>query len=86
MGGRPRIDVPRVAEAPPSSLRRIFGNNVLARCKAVDISQEELAERASVHQTFLGAVGRGEVNISLSTLDQSSAVLGVELARLLIRP
>ncbi|HEX8580346.1 MAG TPA: helix-turn-helix transcriptional regulator [Allosphingosinicella sp.] len=64
----------------------MFGNNVRARRKAVDISQEELADRAGVHRTYVGAVERGEVNISLDNLDRLSAALGVEVAELLMRP
>jgi transcriptional regulator with XRE-family HTH domain len=64
----------------------VFGNNVRARRKAVDISQEELADRAGVHRTYVGAVERGEVNISLDNLDRLSAALGVEVAELLMRP
>ena len=75
-----------MAEAPPSPLRCVFGNNVRARRKAVDISQEELADRAGVHRTYVGAVERGEVNISLDNLDRLSAALGVEVAELLMRP
>lgn len=44
------------------------------------ISQEELAEKAGVHRTYVGMIERGEKNITvLSTLKISSA-LGISIS------
>lgn len=48
----------------PSPLRRVFAAQVRAR-KNLGMSQEELADRAEVHGTFIGAVERSESNISI---------------------
>lgn len=70
--------------APPSELRRVFAANVRARRKRLGISQEELADRAQVHRTFIGAVERAETNISIDNIARISAALGVRAAELMI--
>jgi transcriptional regulator with XRE-family HTH domain len=72
-----------VAAAPPSSLRRVFAAQVRARRKELGLSQEELADRAEVHRTFIGAVERSESNISIDNIARISAALEVEAAELL---
>jgi transcriptional regulator with XRE-family HTH domain len=45
-------------------------------------SQEELADRAGLHRTYIGSVERGEQNLSLVNIERLSATLGVSLAKL----
>jgi transcriptional regulator with XRE-family HTH domain len=47
------------------------------------ISQEELADRALVHRTFIGAVERAETNVSIDNIARISIALGVKAAELL---
>lgn len=72
-----------MAEAPPSKLRRVFADNVRARRRGLAISQEELADRAGVHRTYVGAVERAEINISIDNLDRISGALGIDLPAML---
>lgn len=72
-----------MVDAPPSKLRQVFGDNVRERRRGLGISQEELADRASVHRTYIGAVERAEVNISIDNLARISAALDAEAADLL---
>jgi transcriptional regulator with XRE-family HTH domain len=44
-----------------------------------DFSQEELAHRAGLHRTYVGAVERGERNITLINAQRISEALGVNL-------
>ncbi len=72
-----------VAAAPPSKLLRIFAEHVRARRKKLGIRQEELADRAQVHRTFIGAVERSETNVSIDHVARISDALGVPAFELL---
>ena len=45
-------------------------------------SQEELADRAGLHRTYIGSVERGEENLSLVNIERLAATLGVSVAEL----
>ena len=72
-----------MATTRPSSLRRTFADNVRARRKELGLSQEELADRAQVHRTFIGHVERAETNISIDNIDRISAALEIAASDLL---
>ncbi|MEL0156832.1 helix-turn-helix transcriptional regulator [Sphingopyxis sp.] len=72
--------------ATPSPLRRVFAQRVRAERKRLGISQEELADRAQVHRTFVGAVERAETNISIDNIGRISDALGVNAADLMVSP
>ncbi len=61
----------------------IFGKNVRALREQLEISQEELAERAGLHRTYVGSVERGERNISLENIVELAHALSVTPAVLL---
>jgi len=42
-----------------------------------DLSQEDAAEKCGLHRTYIGAIERGERNITLSTLQQIASGLRV---------
>ena len=72
-----------MAAARPSKLRRVFADRVRARRKELNLSQEELADRAEVHRTFIGRVERAETNISIDNIARISEALGVPAFELL---
>lgn len=43
------------------------------------ISQEELAFKARVHRTYIGAVERGEYNVTMLTLRRITDTLGITI-------
>lgn len=69
--------------APPSPLRQVFAQRVRAERKRLGISQEELADRAQLHRTFVGSVERAETNISIDNIGRLSDALGVDAAQLM---
>ena len=54
-------------------LQRAVGRNLRAHRKAKGLSQEAFAEFIGMHRTYVGAVERGERNLTLS-LDRKSVV------------
>ena len=47
------------------------------------LSQEDLAELADLHRTYVGSVERGERNIAVDNMEVLADALGVPLARML---
>ncbi|MDR3764149.1 MAG: helix-turn-helix transcriptional regulator [Acidobacteriota bacterium] len=46
-------------------------------------SQEAMAEHCGLHRTYIGAIERGERNVTLDTLEQLADALGVSAAELI---
>ncbi len=59
----------------------IFAQNVRELRMERGFSQEELAYRAGLHRTYVGAVERGERNITLLNAQRIAEALGVSLDR-----
>lgn len=68
---------------PRPSIRTIFASNVRARRRNKGWSQEELAERAGLHRTYVGSAERGERNISVDNIEKLASALGCSAADLL---
>ncbi len=49
------------------------------------VSQEELADLAGLHRTYVGSVERGERNISIDNMECLAQALKRELIELLVR-
>ena len=47
------------------------------------LSQEAFAERCGLHRTYIGAIERGERNVTLDTLNEIALALGVSSAELI---
>ncbi len=48
--------------------RKAFGLKVRMKRFEMEMTQEEIAEKAGMHPTYLGSVERGERNISLENI------------------
>ncbi|MFJ4352255.1 helix-turn-helix domain-containing protein [Pseudomonas sp. NPDC089428] len=71
----------------PSSqchLVRVFAANVKRRRLELGISQEELAERAGVHRTYIGMLERSEKNATLYSIERLARALQVPPSDLLV--
>jgi len=47
------------------------------------LSQEQLADLAGLHRTYVGSVERAERNVSLDNIDRLARALGLDIAALL---
>jgi transcriptional regulator with XRE-family HTH domain len=47
------------------------------------ISQEELADMAQLHRTYIGSIERSERNVSLDNVEKIAWALGVDVCELL---
>ncbi len=68
---------------PSQKITRILSSNIRAFRNIRGLSQEALAEMCSLHRTYIGAVERGERNVTLSTLELIAEALGVSVPELL---
>lgn len=61
-----------------------FGKRVREERRVRGLSQEELAEKAHVHRTYIGMVERAEKNITLANIAKIAKALDIEIHKLLI--
>ena len=64
------------------SIRKSLGNRIRQLRHEKKISQEGLADKCSLHRTYIGGIERGERNPSLDNLGKISKALEVELFEL----
>lgn len=60
------------------NILKIIGSNIKHYRTFLGLSQEKLAELSGLHRTYVGAVERGERNISLKNIDRLAKVLAIE--------
>lgn len=65
-------------------MAKIVGNNVRFLRESKAYSQESFALKAGFKRTYIGAVERGETNLTLSNLCQLANALGIQPSILLI--
>ena len=63
--------------------KKKLGERIRSLRKEAGLSQEELADAAGLHRTYIGAIERGERNISLINIIQLARSLRVKPADLL---
>lgn len=61
----------------------LFGYNVQKYRKNQGLSQEDLAEIAGVHRTYIGMIERGEKNITLCNMEKIAKALKLQIQDLL---
>lgn len=60
-----------------------FGERVREIRVSKNLSQEQLADLASVHRTYIGMVERAEKNITLVNIEKIANALNVDITELL---
>lgn len=61
-----------------SGVTAVFGRRVRQRRAELGLSQEQLAERVSLHRTYVGSLERGERNVALVNIVRLAAGLEVD--------
>jgi transcriptional regulator with XRE-family HTH domain len=59
-------------------LQRTVGRNLRAYREARGLSQEAFADVLGVHRTYMGAIERGERNLTLRSVERIVARLGLD--------
>jgi transcriptional regulator with XRE-family HTH domain len=65
------------------SIRKRVGANLRRAREALGVSQEELADRAGLHRTYLSGVERGVRNPTVTVLEKIAKALKVKTSALL---
>jgi len=63
-------------------VRTRVGRNLQKLRRDSGLTQEALADKAEVHQTYLSGVERGKRNASILVLERIVGALGADIARL----
>jgi transcriptional regulator with XRE-family HTH domain len=63
-------------------IRERFGYAVRGRREALGLTQEEFAERAGIHRTYLSDIERGTRNLSLINIERLASALVLKLSEL----
>jgi transcriptional regulator with XRE-family HTH domain len=63
-------------------IRERFGFAVKARREGLGLTQEEFADRAGIHRTYLSDIERGTRNVSLINIERLAAALALKLSEL----
>jgi len=69
--------------AAPTAIRELFASNLKNLRQKKGLSQEQLAEAAQLHRTYVSSVERGERNISLENMEKLARALKVDIRHLL---
>jgi transcriptional regulator with XRE-family HTH domain len=65
-------------------LRKRLGRVVREQRTARGFSQEAFADHIGVHRTYMGAVERGELNISLDNIEKIARGLGITISTMFV--
>ncbi|WP_237129858.1 helix-turn-helix domain-containing protein [Mycobacteroides abscessus] len=67
-------------------LQKIVGRNLRRYRKERGLSQEAFADHVGFHRTYMGAVERGERNLTLQTVEKIADFLKIDPLALLSEP
>jgi transcriptional regulator with XRE-family HTH domain len=66
-----------------SNARRIFAQRLRQIRQIKGLSQEELADMAGLHRTYVGSIERSERNVSIDNMERLANALEVDITELL---
>jgi transcriptional regulator with XRE-family HTH domain len=67
---------------PRPAIQERFGFAVKVRREEMGFTQEDLAEKAGIHRTYLSDVERGARNLSLVNIEKLAAALALPISDL----
>jgi transcriptional regulator with XRE-family HTH domain len=67
---------------PRAEIRERFGSAVRDRREALGLTQEEFADRAGIHRTYVSDIERGSRNPSLVNIERIAEALELTLSEL----
>jgi two-component system response regulator len=67
---------------PKTDIKKSFGTSVKGWRQQLGFSQEELAERADLHRTYISDVERGARNLSLESINKLARALDISVSAL----
>ena len=68
---------------PAQLLKRKLANEIRRRREVLGLSQEKFADSCGIHRTYIGAIERGERNITIGTLQKIADALECEITELI---
>lgn len=71
---------------PNGDVKAVFGRTIRKQRSGLGMSQEELADRAGLHRTYISDVERGTRNLSLENIAKLAEALQISVASLFDRP
>jgi transcriptional regulator with XRE-family HTH domain len=64
--------------------RRTFGRAVREERLKLGLSQEDYAERAKVHRTYISSIELGKVSVGIEVANELAFALGLSLSELVL--
>ena len=64
----------------PASIKAKFGAMVRKRRAEMGLSQEQVAERADLHRTYIADIERGSRNVSLENIEKIAIALEIPVS------
>lgn len=61
-----------------------FGRKVQMRRKELKLSQEQLAEEAGLHRTYIGMIERAEKNVTFVNIEKIAKALKISIPELFL--
>ena len=75
-------NVAAMGKAAKTDIRERFGFAVKVRRETLELTQEDLAEKAGIHRTYLSDVERGTRNLSLINIERLASALSMSMSEL----
>ncbi len=63
-------------------IERLFGAAIRRRRQKLGLSQEDFADHAGIHRTYISSIELGKVKISISVAQQLADALSTPLSRI----